>query len=238
MSSYEILTIERRTRQGAAPSLVPGVGVTGTADRHGWYAKVRSSDETLVWVPGSLAGRGIVLDLSRFDGEQDWTIDGVWFANGAPAWVNGYGSRCTLLVHPHADLADLLDDTATIAELTGAYPEPVELSETADYYSQQYHYRRYPAQVHGRAGAFCVWSRDVERPNPEHVTWSPETAVLVSREYQNEAWHAERAERARRPAVSIGDTVRLGDVVITVPRRATQYVDHVPCPVVTESSAR
>lgn len=107
--------------------------------------------------------------------------------------------------------------------------EMQELTEVPDYYSQHYHYLRYPAKVGRRAGAFCVWSRDVKRPNPEHVTWDPETAVLVSQEYQNEQWKAERAERASRPEVEVGEVVRLGGVVVEVPRRALQYVSHVPC---------
>lgn len=110
--------------------------------------------------------------------------------------------------------------------------ETTELQESPDYYSQQYNYRRYPAKVGGRAGTFCVWSRDVKRPNPDLVTWDPETVMLVAREYQNAEWHAERAEKANRPEVAVGDHVVLGDVVAEVPKRATQYVSHVPCPVV------
>lgn len=109
----------------------------------------------------------------------------------------------------------------------------ITLIEVPDYYSRTYSYRRYPAKVAGRAGTFCVWSRDVERPNPNHVTWDPETAVLVAREYQNEAWVAEQVEKRSRPEVAVGDTVVLGDVTITVPKRATEYVSHVPCPEVT-----
>lgn len=115
-------------------------------------------------------------------------------------------------------------------------PAPVTLTDTPDYYSEHYTYRRFPARIAGRngivrAGTFCVWARDVERPNPEHVTWSPELACIVAREYQTPEWHAERAERAERPLVEVGQQVRLGDVVITVPERARENVDSVPCPV-------
>ena len=110
------------------------------------------------------------------------------------------------------------------------------LTPVPDYYSEQYNYERFPAKVNGRSGHFAVWSRDVARPNPEHVTWSPTTAVLVSEAYQNEAWHAERAERAARPDVKVGDIVRLGKVVIMVPKRAAEYVDGVPCQVLGEEA--
>jgi len=114
---------------------------------------------------------------------------------------------------------------------------PTTLTETPDYYSEQYHYQRFPANVptgrgYNEAGTFCVWSRDVERPNPTHVTWDPETAVLVAAEYQNAAWHAERDEKRSRPVIERGDLVVLGDLVVKVPRRAGTYTSHVPCEVV------
>lgn len=108
----------------------------------------------------------------------------------------------------------------------------ISLTAVPDYYSEQYHYERFPAKVAGRAGYFAVWSRTVDRPNPNHVTWSPETVAIVAESYRNEAWYAERAEQAARPDVAVGDQVRLGDVVIVVPKRAAQYVDGVPCEVV------
>lgn len=106
------------------------------------------------------------------------------------------------------------------------------LNEVPDYYSAQYTYQRYPAKVAGRAGTFAVWSRDVERPNPEHVTWSPETVVLVSERYRNEEWRAEQAEKAARPDLTVGQLVRVGDLVVEVPKRAAEYVSGVPCKVV------
>jgi hypothetical protein len=111
----------------------------------------------------------------------------------------------------------------------------LELQSVPDYYSEQYNYERFPAKVAGRAGHFAVWSRDVARPNPDHVTWSPETAVLVDRSYQNESWHAERADRAARPDVAVGDHVQVGNLIIEVPKRAAEYVDGVPCKVVDEN---
>jgi hypothetical protein len=105
----------------------------------------------------------------------------------------------------------------------------VKLQQVSDYYSQQYHYLRYPAKVGGRAGHFAVWSRDVERPNPEHVTWSPEIVAIVAESYRTPEWHAERAEQAARPSLAPGDIVRLGGVVIEVPKRAAEYVSGVPC---------
>lgn len=110
----------------------------------------------------------------------------------------------------------------------------VELQEVADYYSTQYHYLRYPAKVGGRPGYFAVWNRDVKRPNPEHVTWSPDTVAIVAAHYRTDAWHAEQAEKAGRPEVAIGDVIRLGSVTIEVPRRAAEYVSGVPCKEVTE----
>jgi hypothetical protein len=112
------------------------------------------------------------------------------------------------------------------------------LTSTPDRYSETYHYDRYPASIpargadFARAGAFKVWSRDVERPNPEHVTWSPELVVLVAEQYQTPAWHAERAERAARPEVQVGELVVLGHLLVEVPARAAEYVDGVPCKVV------
>ena len=108
---------------------------------------------------------------------------------------------------------------------------PTVLVAVPDYYSEHYHFERYPAKVAGRPGYFCVWSREVDRPNPEHVTWSPEIVALVSRDYQNDAWHAERAEKASRPELQVGEVVNLGGLLVTVPRRAAEYVDGVPCPV-------
>lgn len=107
------------------------------------------------------------------------------------------------------------------------------LDEQPNYYSEQYHYRRYPARIAGgRPGQFCVWSRTVDRPNPNHVTWDPEIIAIVA--HHDDAWHAERAEQDARPLVAVGDRIRLGDLVIEVPRRATDYVSHVPCTVVGE----
>lgn len=106
----------------------------------------------------------------------------------------------------------------------------IDLTAQPDYYSEQYHYVRYPAKVNGRAGHFAVWSRDVERPNPAHVTWSPEVTAIVAEHYRTPEWHAERAEQAARPEVQVNDMVRLGDVVIGVPRQAGQNYTGVPCP--------
>jgi len=119
-------------------------------------------------------------------------------------------------------------------------PEISALTETPDYYSEQYNYQRFPAKIeipfhrgnYFRAGHFCVWSRDVERPNPTHVTWTPEATVIVADKYRNEQWHAERAEQAARPIIEVGQTLRLNDVVIVVPKRAREHVSHVPCDVV------
>jgi hypothetical protein len=113
------------------------------------------------------------------------------------------------------------------------------LTETPDYYSREYHYRRFPANIptgrgYNQAGHFAVWSRDVDRPNPDHVTWSPEIACLVAREYQTPEWHAEQDEKRSRPVIDVGDRVRLGDVVIEVPRRVREYVTGVPCLVIED----
>lgn len=108
------------------------------------------------------------------------------------------------------------------------------LTEVPDYYSGHYSFQRYPAKVNGRPGHFAVWSRDVERPNPNHVTWSPELVAILAEEYHTEQWKAEQAEKASRPELAVGDHVRLGDLVVEVPRRAGEYVDSVPCPVVEE----
>jgi hypothetical protein len=105
-----------------------------------------------------------------------------------------------------------------------------QLLEVPDYYK----YRRYPAKVEGRAGHFNVWARDAVHVNPEHVTWSPETVAIVAKEYQNDEWHAERAEQAGRPEVQVGEIVSLGGIVIEVPKRAAQYVDGVPCTVIAD----
>jgi hypothetical protein len=116
--------------------------------------------------------------------------------------------------------------------------EPITLTEQPDYYSEQYSYRRFPANVptgrgYNAAGHFAVWSRDVERPNPQHVTWSPDTVALVAESYRTPEWHAEQAEKRARPVVDVGDLVRLGDLVIEVPRRVREYTYGVPCKVVS-----
>lgn len=122
----------------------------------------------------------------------------------------------------------------------------LELTEVPDYYSDHYHYRRYPAKIeirmrdgrsYFRSGSFDVWSREVERPNPDHVTWNPDPAVLVSERYRNAAWHAERAEKAARPEIEVGQRVKLGGLIVEVPRRANQNVSHVPCKVIEEGGA-
>lgn len=108
----------------------------------------------------------------------------------------------------------------------------ITIDPVPDHYSETYHYTRYPAKVGGHPGAFKVWDRDVDRPNPDHVTWSPDTVVIVGESYRTAEWHAERAEQAARPNLGIGDKVRLGDLVVTVPSRAAEYIDGVPCPAV------
>lgn len=93
-----------------------------------------------------------------------------------------------------------------------------------DEYSERYHYTRHPAQVEGRRGHFAVWSREVDRPNPHHVTWTPDL-VVISR-------YPDHGRRVDLPTLTIGQQVRLGDLVIEVPRRAAEYVSHVPCVVI------
>lgn len=126
---------------------------------------------------------------------------------------------------------------STTDTATNSNPAVVVLDETPDYYSGEYHYRRYPANVptgrgYNAAGHFAVWSRDVDRPNPEHVTWTPETVALVAKSYQTPQWQAEQDEKRARPVVQVGDLVQLGDLVIQVPPRVREYVYGVPCPVV------
>lgn len=111
------------------------------------------------------------------------------------------------------------------------------LTHTPDYYSDEYKYLRYPAQVDtGRGypehGTFQVWLDFANRNCSAEVTWSPETVALVAKEYQNEAWHAERAERAARPLVERLQLVRCGDLVVEVPKRAGTYTTGIPCRIV------
>ena len=76
--AFEITAAERRTRRGLMASLV--FDRPGTADVEGWFASIE------------MAGEGS-FDLSKLDGEDGWTIDGVYGPTGLPGFVNGFGAR-------------------------------------------------------------------------------------------------------------------------------------------------
>jgi len=54
--------------------------------KRGWFARV--NDE------GARSGR--TLNLSRLDGETEWTMDALFLSNGYPVFVHGFGSRVTI----------------------------------------------------------------------------------------------------------------------------------------------
>ena len=45
----------------------------------GWFATVGQA--------------GMRLEVSKMDGESDWTVDALYAKNGMPAWVHGFGNR-------------------------------------------------------------------------------------------------------------------------------------------------
>ena len=95
-----IHAIERRTTAGRAASLV--FDLPAQPGRSGWFARVTTA-------------QGHDLNLSKLDGETAWAVDASWAPNGMPMWAMGFGSRCTALTRPDADLATRLDDMAAAA---------------------------------------------------------------------------------------------------------------------------
>lgn len=86
---------ERRTKPGLMASLINPAWTAGqTASVEGWYAQVRAG--------------GIDLQVSRLDGESDWTIDAA-FRGSFPIFANGYGARYLRTRQLAAPLAALLD---------------------------------------------------------------------------------------------------------------------------------
>lgn len=94
-----IHAIERAVTPGRQASL--HFGMPAVPGRMGWLARVTAD--------------GHDLNLSKLDGETEWAIDACWAPNGMPMWAMGFGSRCTALTRPAADLAARLDDLQAAA---------------------------------------------------------------------------------------------------------------------------
>lgn len=84
----QITTMERRT----AHSYLAG-------DRNGIYARVELAN-------------GESLELSRLEGETEWTADASWGRGSFPRWCNGYGARYLITKY--------VKDAALVAELDAA----------------------------------------------------------------------------------------------------------------------
>lgn len=92
--AFEITAAERRTRPGLMASLV--FDRPGTADVEGWFASIE--------IPGEGS-----FDLSKLDGEDRWTIDGVFGPTGLPGFVNGFGARYLATKQLTAEASAVID---------------------------------------------------------------------------------------------------------------------------------
>lgn len=88
--SYEVREVKRETRFGMFSS---------SGNVEGWSAQVTVNGET--WF------------ASKLDGEDRWTVDARFGANGYPFWSNGFGARY-LRTHSidHDGLVSALDAAA------------------------------------------------------------------------------------------------------------------------------
>jgi hypothetical protein len=91
----EITMLERRETAKVDSLVFPGHGVPG---RSGWDARVEVG--------------GALLHISRLDSDEQgrWVVDALIPAGTSmPAFMNGWGSRCTILRLAPADVAAMLD---------------------------------------------------------------------------------------------------------------------------------
>lgn len=97
-----ITLLERRTRPASAPALA--FDYAGRPAVEGWFARVELAE-------------GARLEFSKLDGEAEWTADAAFSAGcSMPAFMHGFGSRCTIPRRPAADVALLLDAGVADAE--------------------------------------------------------------------------------------------------------------------------
>lgn len=94
---FTVRTFEPRIRPGAMPSLLGIDHGLPLTSRAGWFAEVESE--------------GKVVQFSRLEGETEWTADAMWQGRGnsMPAFMHGFGSRCTIPMHAAVDVAAHLD---------------------------------------------------------------------------------------------------------------------------------
>jgi hypothetical protein len=92
--AFTVETVERRTKTGLMASLV--FNRPATPDTEGWYARI-------------VFDNGAAFDLSQLDGEDGWTVDGVYGPTGLPGFVNGYGAR-------YLATKQLADDAAAVVD--------------------------------------------------------------------------------------------------------------------------
>jgi hypothetical protein len=90
---------ERRTRNGWSSPYGDSPG------RSGWYAEIE-----LLIPEGKDAGKGVIFQVSKLDGEGPWTIDAAFKSSSSmPMWMNGFGARYLLTKTLNAELAADLD---------------------------------------------------------------------------------------------------------------------------------
>lgn len=93
MATTTITQLGRRETAAVTSLVFPGHGVPG---RSGWDGRVD-------W-------EGTTLHVSRLDGDDRWIVDALIPAGTSmPAFMNGWGSRCTRLRQAPEFIADMLD---------------------------------------------------------------------------------------------------------------------------------